>query len=344
MSSVAIQTVTEEVKTKPPTSVISVNEVERYHELGLGRALNVTDPEMWKNKSSFLVRKVHPCLENVIGTEDCSVLESYKKEVSTFSMQQQQFRIAVSDPAIQVKIGMDEHYSTSSSSTKLIIGKKIETRTISFMFHPDDVPLYSDIEKAGISAPSMFLSDHICSFEGDLCTWILKRMADRELKANKTPEESVTPCDQAVYELSAKMMALTTDTDWREKIISDCTDFVKTIGVTHYISAIKLGACHYLSKTTSTKQERLGAGASVGASPYVEGYLSGFLAKTGLFRKEEEKKIGRIDDEHETVEREAVIGFQIQPLHQLVRIQLLQMALRKAIKEFIKKKEDKSGK
>ena len=169
---------------RKPNLVVSESEVDYYHELGLGRGVNVTHPDMWKTKTPNQVRRVCSKVKNIIGTHECGVLESYETEVSTTSMYKQKLRLSLQNPSAPVKLGIDEQYSRSSSSSKLIKGKKIEKRTISFTSQFDEVPLYESIDDADIAVSKSFFekdSDH--SFEENLATWLLKRIHDREKRA-----------------------------------------------------------------------------------------------------------------------------------------------------------------
>ena len=78
------------------------------------------------------------------------------------------------------------------------------------------------------------------------------------------------------------------------------------------------------------------------AKSLVEGGVSGEHDKRSFHRSQKEQKIGRIKKENVT--DEAVIGFEIQPLYKLVRIQFLQMLLRRAVIDYIHSKEDASSK
>ena len=345
--------------------VAKEEEVKYYHELGLGRGVNVTHPDMWKTKTSCLVRQVCPSLKNIIGTQECGIRECYEKEVSTFSSHQQKLRLSLDSPAAPVKLGMDEQYSRSSSATKLIKGEKIETRTISFKTHFDEVPLYSTIDTATIDPPTSFLpaeSDY--SFEEDMASWFLKRMDDREKKAisnDNTIESEIksssfssestekTPHAQ-VKQLAARLKGLavesekkpTTCLEWQEQMLEDCKTLVEYLDITHYVSAIKLGACCFHEVSTKTEQKAIGAGTTVTAASLAKGGLSGHFSKQFASRFEQKQEIGRMKDER--VLSEAVIGFEIQPLYKLMRIQYIQMLLRKAVMDYIRNKEDASSK
>ena len=318
-------------------SIISVVEHHSYSELGLGRGVDVTDQDMWKSKHRFQIRKISPDLGNIIGTRECGKLERYARVVSTFATQQQQLLLSLDNP--YVKIGMDEHFSRSTSTTKLIEGQKIETRTISFQFHFDEVPLYSNVENVIYVAPNAFMLDceDLC-FEKDLYCWILKRIEDREIK-----EKGISSIDARLLtsesQLTSEAMKLIQEKIERssqpenQKIRDDCSDFIRNMGITHYVNAITLGACRYRIVTSKSEQWKVGGGAGMSVNSIAEGGLSGSFAKHWYRMTEKEEMIGRMTDKK--VEAEAVIGFQVQPLYKLVRIQLVQASLREAIKEYI---------
>ena len=254
---------------------------------------------------------------------------------------------------------MDEQSSRSSSSTKLIEGQKIDTRTISFRFHFDDVPLYDDIDQAVIEAPDSFLQKSDKNgFEEDLAYWFLKRIDDRETKASDSSTEQASSAKDSegdhdkksgIQRLadklnqlleSAKLKDEQSQRKWMQNIQNDCKAFLNHLGITHYVSAIKLGACEYHVVTSRSEQKRLGVSTSMAAGSLAKGGLSGLIEKQFSFKGEEKQKIGRIDSAKEEVTKEAVIGFEIQPLYKLVRIQYIQMTLRKAIKEYIQSKDN----
>ena len=351
-----VENVENESATKKAKSklkqVVFKDEIPRYHELGLGRGVDVTNADMWKSKTPYLVRVA--CEGNIIGTQECEILERYKKEVSTFENQRQKLWLSLDNPVgSQVKIGMDEQFSRHSSSTKLIEGTKIETRTISFRFHFDDVPLYESTDQAVIGAPDCFLhkSDNN-EFENDLALWFLKRIEDHETKKSSSEDSKAeeTLLNRASEEnKKADVMEkspiekledmLKGNKELRLKNIKrDCTAFLNHLGITHYVSAIKLGACKYNVVSSRVEETLLGASTTMASGPLLKGGLSGFLEKGFSFKGEESQEIGRINSGEVTTE--AVIGYEVQPIYKLVRIQFIQMCLRRAIKVYIKSKDN----
>ena len=291
--------------------IIDPKEIPYYHELGLGRGLNVAQPNMWKNKTPYLVREA--CEENISGTKELQMLESYKKEVPTFNKQQQEISFSLDKPrAKQIRIEMDEEFSRGYTATKIIEGRKIETRTISFQFHFNDVPLYDSIEALydDINADVVEMPDHFLQenesnwFEKDLADWLLKciKNSEGELKGDKCSS------DQDSRKTNIKKLADKLATFRKSPrlidVLNDCKAYIELKGITHYVSAIRLGAYEWHTINSTSEHEV-------------------------------EQTIGGIDTETEEVTKEEVIGFEIQPLYKLVRIPVIQMALKTAIKLYL---------
>ena len=302
-------------------------EIEHYIELGLGRGVNVTDPDMWKSKTPYLVRK--PCKDNIVGTQECGSLEGYKKEVSSSDMKWQKLSFSFGElGASPVIIGLDEQFSKRLSATKVIEGQRIETRTISFQSHFCDASLSANIDQAIFQADENFLREN--NLEQDLGNWLKKcreDCAEKELDSNDNDNKFLKLADQ--LKRDGKL----------DEVARICNEFVKQRRITHYISAIKLGACEYHSAISRSERKGLGAGLGKGAGLLARVGLSTLFEKYFSIKGEEKRKFGRIDKEREEVTQEAVIDFEIQPLYKLVRVPYIQSLLKKAIEEYIQSKQ-----
>ena len=330
-----------------------------YESLGLGRGVNVTDTHMWKNKSSFVVRKISDT--NIIKTEESGMFEKYEKVVSTISQEQQKIRLLLDDPSSQIKIGMDAQQTQSVTSRMRIAGTKIKTRTISFCTTFSDLPPYVQTDK-----PQCKHNEETNFFELKFCLWILDRIRSRESTKVSVEEAdmeiakaSVKEADMEIAKASVKEAAEIAKAvkeifehydkcsiEQRKEISNDCEVFVRDLGITHYVSSIELGAMKYSAATISSRERKLGGGAAVGAGKYVEAGLSGFTEKLWFQSHKEERSIGKINDDGTVTrskENEAVIGFQIKPIYNLTPIPYLQPALQKAVKEYIQRKADPTG-
>ena len=287
------------------------DEINHYIEFGLGKGINVTEHDMWKSRTTHLVRKPckhpNPCKDtdmlNIVGTQESGFLEGYRKEVSQFDTQQQKLSLSFGMlGASPMSIGVDEQFSKSVSSTKVVKGERIETRTISFKRH----------FKASESIEQEYIEQDSKSEErSDIILQLVKQLEEKN------------------------------DED-KKKV---CKEFVDELGITHYVSAIKLGACEYYSAFSRSEQARLNVGTSVEAGPLAKASFSTLLEKVRSFRGEEKWKIGRIDKEDKMVTIEGVIGFEIQPLYELITISpKIQSFLKEAIREYTKEHiESKQG-
>ena len=148
-----------------------------YVELGLGRGVDITNPQMWKNKTAILVRqpKVKPeSKANIVVTEESGVLERYEKQVSTVSIEQRNLRLSLDDPSSKVKIGVDAQQTQSASHFMKISGTKVKMRTISFHTDADSIPCSNHMDSEELQSETCD-SKQLKSFYN--CTW--KRIQSR---------------------------------------------------------------------------------------------------------------------------------------------------------------------
>lgn len=260
-------------------AVSSLYKVEELEELGLGRGINATDAAPWLNKSSFQVR--HVALEDLIGTDEGSAYERFRSEInSTFTLQAM-IEASITVPQVPVSIGMDTELSRSVTSSHTSVGRKVTNRTVGFRVDFDNVP---KLMKQYMSEHSSDLDtddDHagqVDTFEERLCEWILDRvkadnaltaLKDRALSAaascpvlcsGKSPSSDVIIA-QVFYHLRDEPALWG---EWRDAITKACGEFVETVRVTHYVSAVQLGAAEYTILTEKDVKTALKAEASVG--------------------------------------------------------------------------------
>ena len=323
------------VQDLPTNTPVLKTDSSFYRDLGLGRGINVTDPDMWESLSHLQVRSD---LNNIISTAMSGKRERYKTEVYTFSMQKQNLWLSLDNPMSHIKIEMDEQYSRSFSTTKVISGVRIHTRTIGFQLRIDNVLFGGSNDVDFESKTDSFESD---SFENSLYCWIYSHNFAGESKAADLLSKHQHP---TTHELMKRLMEMYQDRlFFSDNVLQDCLDFVNNIGITHYVSAIKLGACYFSALRSESERKRLGVSAGIGVDSLAKGGISGQKISNLFRRSEEVKKIGRIGN-GDVVLEEAVIGFKIQPLDQLVRLPFVKSALRKAIKKFIQSKDADCGK
>jgi len=355
-------------KSAPPAipgpkalAVITAEEVGRVLDLGLGRGVDATDPSPWYNKSSFQVRRV--TIDNILGTEEGGSLQSYEREVSSVTTQQTNLKASVAVPQAPVSLGLEGEQSRSVSTTRKAIGKRVINRTISFASQFDDLAQSSSLseqteaaQKDTIAPKVVYPSaaekrevmEDIITFEERLSKWILERIVSRVELAKRLEEKSV-PTEMALIkginpmeDLSNYLNAV--DCDGAKQIVSDCSDFVEHFRITHYVSSITLGAAAYRILSETEYLNKVSAKGTFGAEAIANLALSESFSKKTVKKASDVRKIGRIVGEN--VARgtydEAVIGIGILPLHQLVQLRFLHLALRKALLDYIEIRGDTS--
>ena len=352
----------------PAKPAITGDEVSRMIDLGLGRGVDATLASPWSMKSSFQVR--HITIDNIIGTEEGGALQAYEREISSVTTQQSTLKSSISVPQAPVAISLEGEFSRSSSSTRKAIGKQILNRTISFRADFEDVPQgvvnnNDDDKKSHLeddtdtgTAPSNLYSGLIggttptnaqarFTFEQRLAEWILERVlqrwekeifeADGDQPQPKRPNiVGVDPiADIADYLKTASK-------DDKKNIFSDCVSFVRHFRITHYVSAILLGASEYRVLSENEYYKKISTGGTFGLEAVAKFVSSESYSKKTTFKASDTRKIGKIINDK--VERgsydEAVIGIKIMPIHTLVKLRYLHLALRRALLDYVDEQGD----
>ena len=193
------------------------------------------------------------------------------------------------------------------------------------------------------------------TFEERLCKWILERVIHRsELQAMQSmmttdkasPPPSDIPDITAPIESIGKYIQVCTH-DQRKEVVKDCKDFVYHFRITHYVSAIELGAAEYRVMSEDEYTTRVEMGGSFGFEAVANAAVKEKAEWKKTKRASDLKRIGLIKPDG-TVERgsygEAVVGIQVQPISSLVKIRYLQLALQQALLEYSTEEGSKSCK
>ena len=357
------------------SAVITNEEVGRFQDFGLGRGVDATDPNMWDNKSPFVLREISPDMANIIGTEDGGEKQYYSDDVSSHTSLQMKINLSLDEPNSQVKVGMDAHHSRTNSSTRKIVGTKIRTRTIAFRTNFGDLPLQnfnvatmempilpfemeeSDSEQAvplDVRTKSESLRSTITpnSFEQQICAWVLDRTVIRKQQSAEKTARTKTQFiarltgSNPAAKLTNYLQSLEPGSPEMQEIMNDCLVFVSELGITHFVSAIELGALQYQVYIKKDYEKKFGAGTDSGFKQLVKLEESQEYEKTRSREATSLREIGRIVDGK--VQRqscdEAVIGFYIQPIHRLVKLSYLHKALQTAVKQYRASRSSRTGK
>ena len=289
-------------------------------ELGLGTGLNLTDSNMWGDRSiRKQVREVSPHQTNISVSEFSNEVVSRVDVVTDVRAHQMEINATLNDPLRQIKIGVHAEMSRKEDSEMKSFYKKIHTRSVSFEDSTlDELPeAYRRINSnASLRTTEQFQDDY---FQMTLSLWVMSKC---ELPLNES-EDPIAQLEEYMKDSSAK-----------EKVTEACEKYVKVKHITHYVSSIDLGALHHGACTVEEYQERFGGSIKVVASG-VHGGLEGQVSNMLRRSTTEVKKVGDVDNViRGTAKGEGVIAFRIQPIHSLVSGALREV-LHNAVKKYI---------
>ena len=349
-----------------PMGVIGDDEYKSLESLGLGRGVDATKPYPWRDKSSIQVRRVNPdkC-KNIIGTEESRKFEYYEDEVNSVLKQQFSTNLSVEEPSKSLAIGIGAEHSRSFAETRKEVGERIMTRTASFRADRDDCDDFeaklSEWLLERIEAKQMYdielkrdkhltkeISELKVKAKGKDSQALLEEYITAiAMRAAKLAEGAATEKDEAAK--AAKMMDAYQET-WA--LLQHCYDYVEQLGITHYVHTIKLGAAKYEVLTQGTYDTKFSATPTFEINKVAKAVVAaeGSHTKHRGHETTSTNSIGIItkkDDSPAMVERgppnEAVLEIELKPLHSLVGMRALQLAMQWALKRYIKRRESRKG-
>ena len=358
-------------KIKP---VVSPDEVQWLTDLGLGRGVDATKPNLWKEKSSFQVQAVSKSLNNIIGTQESGAQKYFEREILSISSRQTQLKLSVADPNTSLQIGVDAMYSRSVTKTNKSVGEEVATRTISFRrgfselpriisaevllqegaeakpllqqlptsIKPTDTDLLSVAEKTirDGSSTIVTIEDEV-RFEEQLCDWLVHRAIIRGKKME------ISGKDQCSITKLTHFLR-THDEEDNDCVANDCLLFIKQLGVTHYVHTIQLGAMKFRVLSSTEFNQKVGMKGSVGAQRVakLQSSISQTASKTHKNFSLQVEEIGKITNG--TVQMgtsdEAVISFRLMPIHTLITSEHVNKAMKKALRDYMVERAIKSSK
>lgn len=355
---------------KKAEPVFTPEDIFRFVDLGLGRGIDATNPTPWLNKSSFQVRRVHE--NNIIGTEEGGALQSYEREVTSVHTQQTSMKNSIVVPQSPITLGTDAEQSRSVSTSRRAIGRRVINRSVSFRDDFVDVPLggantFSTAREETASEIHVRVSrkqgdteisdaqQSILTFEERLAQWLVQRISAHRLKVkalerlssdSEGQPSSLTLNDQLSPLESLALVIERGNRSELKLLIDGCREFVYHFRITHYVSSIEMGAAEYRVLTEQEYFSKVGLSGSFGLEKLVNAAFSGTSSFKRSTKASDLRKIGTISRDGTVVRGsygEAVVGVKIQPLTNLVRLQFLQLALKKALVQFVDTQGDSSG-
>lgn len=166
------------------------------------------------------------------------------------------------------------------------------------------------------------------NFEEELCEWLVG-----EIPVIKPPPGKTNADTLQTYLLE--------NPNEFDSIVDKAYLFIKSERLTHYVSAINLGAAVYSVSTMSKTSLSVGAKAEIGTDLVATGGVGAKRSKERTTATSKDRHIGDID----IVERgkgEAVVGYEILPLFMLLRNEQVKKLMQVATKCYLDR-ESKSA-
>ena len=339
----------EKIMKVPP--VHSSDEIYRYVDLGLGRGIDGTDPTPWLNKTSFQVRRV--TYDNILGTEEGGAVQSYEREISSVQTQQTKIKTSILVPKSPLTIGTDAELSRSIHASRRAIGRKVINRTISFRDNFDDIPFGDSVLPVDETEASDGTIQNLWTFEQRLAHWImdkLKNSWEEEVDGKAVDRLMLPSSDADTNKCPLKDLIFVIKENRREDqhlIKEACMEFVTHFRITHYVSAIELGAAEYRVFTEDEYQNAVSIAGSFGIDKLASAVTQQNYTYKRKRKASDLKKIGIISKDDRVVRGsygEAVVNVSINPIAALVKTKYLRDQMEKALFHFVESQSDRSGK
>ncbi len=330
----------EGISTPSYQSEVSKRKAEHmFEDLGLGRGIDATRVKPWLNRTFAQVRHVR--FEDLIGTDEGSSYTVYKEvSLSSHSLHLKMHgEIGVSAslgapaPSLPtVEIGVDSDYTRTIITEQRVIGRRVINRTIGFRDNIHDLPFHPQS-----SSPSRSSSaNRRTIFEQELFKWICERYPDLDTKVDNLTDQFHRLVSEEQFTADVLL----------NEFKSLCKQYTQYFHVTHYVSAITLGAAEYETMTENEYQKVMKLSGNVGLDSFVTSRMGVSKSSRKATCMYKYWTIGKIVGEGKSahvphsVEKEAVIKVEIKPIYHLVRDPLLGNILRSAVQEYISEQKD----
>ena len=308
--------------------VVLKDEVPWLTDMGLGRGVDNTKRDPWKDKSSVQVRPISLNLDNVIGTDDGGIRKYFEREVMSTRSRQMEQNLSMVGPNCLIQMSVDSLCTQSVSKSHTSVGEEITTRTISFHHDLYDSPSVPTAQKTS------------ASFEMRLSRWLLGRICGRTPTMKSVTQYKSTDCIEKLCKY------LRDNPSEHRRVVQDCLKFIKLYGITHYVYSIQLGANRFRVLSSSEYKKKVSRTATAGTANIAKsslGTTSSWWHKSSSMNVQE---IGTIEDGR--VKRgaggEAVIGFKLLPIHTLVASRLIHDVFMKGLQLYVTERTTETSK
>ena len=288
------------------------DELAGLAELGLGKAIDVTQKCPWSKKKPYQAREVKKT--NLMVTNEGNRYDSFSEYVGTHYEVQGAIEAAVKVPNTPIETSVAADLNRSQTNTKQISGEYITTRTISFNMN--------------ILAPSS-TTPSPTTLEENLREWV-KNADNSNLRKSEETSATETRPSESTFKYSPKTNTY-------------CRDFIVDVlgGATHYVSSITLGAMKYSTKTISSTVTRSTHHATASMTQGGSAKTSLSLFRKAQCKRENKEEIGIFPSEGEKrlirfrTPAEAVLRYAVMPITALVSNPDLRKYLHQSIQQYI---------
>ena len=218
------------------TSVTIADKKVDLATLGLGKAIDSTNPHPWANKSSYQAKIV--TTSNMTWTHEGSHYRHYTEFVDNYFALQGSIESTFKVPNQPIDVGVAADASRSTRSTKLVQGKIIYTSTVAFKVLADSP------------------SNPVTNFEEDLRRWI-KTERDDEL-TDVNCEEFLRQLGGVTHFVSSVTLGAVehTQTEVLEREMK--TSVSTSIGAERVGSSKVKTSTHKFNRTVQDEREKIG--------------------------------------------------------------------------------------
>ena len=218
------------------TSVTIAGKEVDLATLGLGKAIDSTNPHPWANKSSYQAKFVTK--SNTTVTLEGSHYRHYTEFVDNYFTLQGSIESTLKVPNQPIDVGVAEDASRSTRSTKLVQGKIIYTSTVAF--------------KVVVDSPS----NPVTNFEEDLRRWIKTERNDKLTAVNC--EEFLRQLGGVTHFVSSVTLGALEHTQTKVLTREMKTSESTSVGAERVGSSKVKASTHKFNKTANDEREKIG--------------------------------------------------------------------------------------
>ena len=125
---------------------------------------------------------------------------------------------------------------------------------------------------------------------------------------------------------------------------SHFNEFVEDHRITHYVSSITLGASSFIVTNESELKKQVSTRTKAGYQSIAQAGVSTSFTDKLMKKNENVQNVGKLSEDGESVEVEAVIEAQLLPISRLIQTKEFKRRFQAAVARFVKDQQDNQGK